>query len=377
MLRIPVILFSTALVIVATVLMVTLENGPAIGGGTNVAALMAIDTDPTGNGSRVSGGLGTADAGEGDQNGPGCLDDGNGSNGVGLGEDDDGDGFTDEGCPTLGTVENCARINENDMLDADEDAIDTLFIDVVIQDIPSTNRLFGFHFELNYPNSPNSIKVSGQGIAALPDGTPANAASDSRWLLFAVPESGGQGTQELDEGNETDATADGSWEADDIDSSVLTPDATEEGDGVLKRIRIQSTETAQSGVYFLALNEAYHLDQTNTARMPTVAAGANISIDAPCTPPSLLKQGDVNCSTTVNSIDALLILRFAAGLSVTQMEPCTDINTPEGAYIMGNVDCSVGGNAVTSVDALKVLRFNASLSVIQTEPCPDINTSLN
>src|SRR5207253_2947139 len=35
----------------------------------------------------------------------------------------------------------------------------------------------------------------------------------------------------------------------------------------------------------------------------------------------------------------------------------------------GNVDCS---NAVNSADALKVLRFAAGLSVAQTEPCADL-----
>lgn len=36
-------------------------------------------------------------------------------------------------------------------------------------------------------------------------------------------------------------------------------------------------------------------------------------------------QGDIDCSGGVNSIDALKILRHAAGLSVAQTEPCRDI----------------------------------------------------
>jgi len=36
--------------------------------------------------------------------------------------------------------------------------------------------------------------------------------------------------------------------------------------------------------------------------------------------------GDVDCNGIVNSVDALKVLRFVAGLSVTQTEPCPDIS---------------------------------------------------
>jgi hypothetical protein len=38
-------------------------------------------------------------------------------------------------------------------------------------------------------------------------------------------------------------------------------------------------------------------------------------------------MGDVDCSGVVNSVDALLILRHSAGLSVTQGEPCSDVGS--------------------------------------------------
>lgn len=36
--------------------------------------------------------------------------------------------------------------------------------------------------------------------------------------------------------------------------------------------------------------------------------------------------GDVDCNGIVNSVDALKVLRFVAGLSVNQTEPCPDIS---------------------------------------------------
>jgi len=38
-------------------------------------------------------------------------------------------------------------------------------------------------------------------------------------------------------------------------------------------------------------------------------------------------MGDVDCNGVVNSADALRILRYSAGLSVNQSEPCTDVGS--------------------------------------------------
>jgi hypothetical protein len=55
---------------------------------------------------------------------------------------------------------------------------------------------------------------------------------------------------------------------------------------------------------------------------------------------------------------------------VSQPESCPDIGTAVASF-WGDVDCS---GSVTSVDALMVLRFVAELPVSQTEPCPDIGS---
>jgi hypothetical protein len=72
------------------------------------------------------------------------------------------------------------------------------------------------------------------------------------------------------------------------------------------------------------------------------------------TPPSI--WGDTNCSNGVDSVDALLVLRYVVQLPIgDQCDADKD------------VDCS---GAVNAIDALKVLRYAASLSVSQTQPCP-------
>ena len=44
--------------------------------------------------------------------------------------------------------------------------------------------------------------------------------------------------------------------------------------------------------------------------------------------PGCLDLGDVDCNLVVDSIDALDVLRFAAGLPVTQPPGCREIGTP-------------------------------------------------
>jgi hypothetical protein len=83
--------------------------------------------------------------------------------------------------------------------------------------------------------------------------------------------------------------------------------------------------------------------------------------------------GNVDCGGGINSVDALKVLRYAAGLSVSQTEPCADIgvDTLPNDELQGDVNCS---NSVNSVDALLLLRYGAGLLITQSEPCPDIGS---
>lgn len=75
----------------------------------------------------------------------------------------------------------------------------------------------------------------------------------------------------------------------------------------------------------------------------------------------LSAPGDVNCDGTVNSIDALQILRSVAGLSTTA-----------NCLADGDVNCD---SSVNSIDALQVLRFIAGLPVSQPPQCPPLGAS--
>ncbi|TMB98857.1 MAG: hypothetical protein E6J42_04890 [Chloroflexi bacterium] len=89
-------------------------------------------------------------------------------------------------------------------------------------------------------------------------------------------------------------------------------------------------------------------------------------------PPPTLMQGDVDCSSAVNSVDALKTLRYTAGLPVVQAAACPQIGALLN-QIFGDVDCN---GQVNSVDALKILRFAAGLAYSQSPPCTAISAVL-
>jgi dipeptidyl aminopeptidase/acylaminoacyl peptidase len=88
-------------------------------------------------------------------------------------------------------------------------------------------------------------------------------------------------------------------------------------------------------------------------------------------------QGDVDCDGAANSIDALKILRYVAGLTVSFSSPCLQIGEEYGddpVRLWGDLDCN---NDISAVDALKALRFVAGLSVTQNEPCVNLGDVLS
>lgn len=87
--------------------------------------------------------------------------------------------------------------------------------------------------------------------------------------------------------------------------------------------------------------------------------------------------GDVNCSGESNPIDSLALLRFDAGLAVSQAPGCPAMDdelTPASIqFAWGDVDC---GGSINPVDALKVLRVDAGLAVTGAPGCPEIGSGL-
>jgi hypothetical protein len=119
------------------------------------------------------------------------------------------------------------------------------------------------------------------------------------------------------------------------------------------------------------------LSPSSLAQTPASAAstlytnGVRPPVVSTVLPANVPPFGDVDCSNTVVATDALKVLRFVAGLTVAQSEPCLDISLPlPSGKLQGDVDCS--GAAIAATDALKILRYVAGLPVSQAAGCPKI-----
>ncbi len=103
---------------------------------------------------------------------------------------------------------------------------------------------------------------------------------------------------------------------------------------------------------------------------PTPSTSASPT-PVPTGSPAGLTQDNVDCNGGVDAVDALKDLRYVAGISYSQDEPCPDIGT-EVASKFGDVDCD---EDIDAVDALRILRFVAGLPPLSTPPsCPPIGS---
>jgi len=107
--------------------------------------------------------------------------------------------------------------------------------------------------------------------------------------------------------------------------------------------------------YALAAIPVVALAMFATLMVGSSAAAASDNDDTP------LKQGDVNCDNAVSSVDALLVLRFGAGLGVNQNDPCPDIGTV--LTLSGTVHARIAGHVLmvkgTRDDDKLTLRLKA------------------
>ena len=158
---------------------------------------------------------------------------------------------------SVGSREFCARINENDILDADEDEIDTLEIDVTTgpKGIPTGSAMIAFQLSLLY--SPEHFIV----VASLPEELLASAEGSSFLdLSEPLPDS------------------DGEFFSAAID---VTLEAAESGPGVLATISLESRADSAVGIYDLMIDDAGHVD-IDEPWLPLQHLNAFVAIDTEC-----------------------------------------------------------------------------------------------
>jgi len=170
----------------------------------------------------------------------------------------------------VGSIETCARINENDALDADEDSVDELEIDVIIEEIPPPGAI-ATAFIFNFPNDPN-VSVSAVDIPY---------ADEHGWTAFDLSDAG--------------AENDGTFSHGVVDNA--SPGTI--GSGALARLKLATSIGAVSGVFPLTLSFVAHIDAKGAAQVPETIGNAFVAIDGPC---PTVPDGD---GDGVNDLDEL------------------------------------------------------------------------
>ena len=169
---------------------------------------------------------------------------------------------------SVGTLESCARVNENNLMDADEDSVDTLNVDITATNIPAGNPIAAFQYYFEYSE--------------------ANLTVQSAAHNFLLEAGGGSVPINLSD-TVPDTNANDFWLAAVADLGTTY----ESGSGVLSRIQLSSDSGATPGVYSLTLRPdssedagdgSAHWDSLNNPQSPDALNDATVAVDTGCPP---------------------------------------------------------------------------------------------
>ncbi|MFQ5473229.1 MAG: hypothetical protein ACE5FA_10135, partial [Dehalococcoidia bacterium] len=141
---------------------------------------------------------------------------------------------------SIGTVETCARVNENDILDADEDSIDTLQVDLVIDNIPASNPAIATSIVFNFPGGGTEFTVTE---------TATPYATANGWSIFA---------------NSDPPQTDGTFQHAVIDIASIGTF----GSGTVGTLTMETISGVSTGTFPLNLTEMAHIDTAGNPQVP-------------------------------------------------------------------------------------------------------------
>lgn len=176
---------------------------------------------------------------------------------------------------TLGTREACARINENNSLDADEDVVDGLIIDVTATNIPAFNNN-GTPLNLNDDTGGVIAYVFDFGYSSADLTVQAGQANTPG--VNILQENPGGSFINLSDPTPDDNTND-VWAGLGLDTGIGVP---EEGSGVLHRLTLVTEDDVTIGNYPLTLTNNVHSDAALSAYFPDTTSDAYVAVNTTC-----------------------------------------------------------------------------------------------
>jgi hypothetical protein len=203
------------------------------------------------------------------------------------------------GLGLIPSVENCAEIANNGIQDADEDAVDAVFLEIVIDEIDAQELLKSFQIDFTYTDAgAGALTVTANTANSSPSMTLANGGSSGLALSDGTPDSVSPFVA-----SEGDLGA--------------GPGAYEVGEGVLTRL----TVTGAAGPNLSSVGLANPLivagagPLTNLAIPVTTLTGAFVAVDTTCPQPADLKLANpadnAPANTTVSTNEQFNVFKDA------------------------------------------------------------------
>ena len=159
---------------------------------------------------------------------------------------------------------------------------------------------------------------------------------------------------------------------------VVFPDTVFAGDYLAATATDTNSNTSEFSGCVLVTGPVTATPTPSPTPSPTPTATPEPTATPTPTPtptPAPIANGDVDCDGDVDTVDALAILRYVAGLPpLLQNEPCPDVGSDiGGGDIFGDVGCD---GVVDSVDGLRALRHTAGLPPLSAPVgCPVVGTT--
>lgn len=184
---------------------------------------------------------------------------------------------------------------------------------------------------------------------------------------FAGSASPQGGAETIDVGGEAQALA-----INPLTGNVFVANYADDTVSVIDRVSREVTDTLDvgDGPDAVAVSPAAGMVYVGNHNADTISLISDI---APVVTQSVL-WGDDDCNGGVDAVDALKNLQEIAALPYDQTAPCFGLDEGVGAplglavgQLWGDVDCD---GDVDSVDALAILRWIAGLDLTPVEPCP-------
>ncbi len=223
----------------------------------------------------------------------------------------------------IGTRQDCVRIDENNVQDADEDAVDAVFIDITATQVPAATPIEAYQSRLNYDDLNLSVMDFDSSISLVG----SVGAGQPAAFYAATP----------------DGIADSAFY-----SGVVDADSAPSGNGVLIRLTLATLNSAATGDYPLTLSEAAHVDPAGGIYVPDALLGATLAVNQACaggsTADLVVTSVTASAPSLVNTNAAFSV---SVNVSVRNTGPTGPVNADTQVGLALPPDCSTGTNPVT------------------------------